>query len=118
MLIVTIRFSMSKVLRVSTSVFEKLEANVVGFETPSDVIMRAIHSHEELEVLKILVREIISAEESITEMGEREKIILLHHSEGSMHRAIDFIIKIFPQYKITYSIDLNTLVLTIKQMNN
>lgn len=90
---------MSKVLRISADVFEKLEANVTGFESPSEVIERVIKSHEEAEVIKLVAQAIITAEDFIKETGEREKTVLLHHPLEAIERAMDFIIEIFPNTK-------------------
>ena len=94
--------SMSKVLRISAGVFQKLETNVTGFESPSDVIDRAIKSHEEIEVIKMVARAVISAKEHIDEIGFRKKTVLLHQPAEAIDRAMSFIVEIFPQYKIAY----------------
>lgn len=104
---------MSKVLRVSAGVYDKLEANVAGFETPSAVIERLINSHEETEVIKLVARTVISAEDFI-KIGEQKKTVLLHQPAEAIERAMHFVIEIFPQYKITYEFDNPGLYLKIK----
>ena len=105
---------MSKVLRMSANVYEKLEANVTGFESPSEVIERVINSHEEIEVIKLVARAVVSAEDFIKDTGERKKTVLLHQSAEVIERAMSFIIEIFPQYKITYDFNQPGLNLKIK----
>lgn len=106
---------MSKVLRISSDVYQRLESDVKGFESPSDVIGRMADSHDELDVIKRVVMAIISANDFISETGEREKAILLHYSSEVIDRAMKFVIPIFPQYKIDYVVDINALILTIRE---
>tara|TARA_R110001583_G_scaffold46927_1_gene147029 strand:+ start:153 stop:509 length:357 start_codon:yes stop_codon:yes gene_type:complete len=105
---------MSKVLRISADVFERLEANVTGFESPSEVIERVIKSHEEIEVIKLVTQSVISAEEFIKETGERKKTILLHQPTEAIENTMDYISTIFPQYNISHEFLKPGLKLIIK----
>ena len=105
---------MSKVLRISADVFERLEANVTGFESPSEVIERVIKSHEEIEVIKLVTQSVISAEEFIKETGERKKTVPLHQPIEAIENAMDYIITIFPQYNISHEFLKPGLKLIIK----
>lgn len=105
---------MSKVLRISANAYEKLEENVTGFESPSEVIERVINSHEEIEVIKLVALAVVSAEDFIKETGERKKTVLLHQPAEVIERAMNFIIEIFPQYKITHEFKQPGLNLKIK----
>ena len=105
---------MSKVLRISANTFEKLEAIVKGFESPSEVIDRAIKGYEEVEVIKIVTRSIISSEEFVKETGKREKIVLLHQLYESIDNAMSHIVEVFPQYIISYKFERPNLTLKIE----
>tara|TARA_R110000764_G_scaffold219580_1_gene307304 strand:- start:2911 stop:3216 length:306 start_codon:yes stop_codon:yes gene_type:complete len=97
----------------SEGVFNKLEKNVTGFETPSEVIERMIESHEEIDVIKLVTRAVISSEEFMKEMGQRKKSILLHQPPEAIERAMIFIGEIFPQYNITHYFEQPALNLEI-----
>lgn len=105
---------MSKVLRISVNTFEKLEANATGFESPSEVIDRAINSNEEIEVIKLVARAVVSAEEFIEKTGLRKKTVLLHQPENIIEQAMSFITEIFPQYIINHTFEQPGLNLVIK----
>lgn len=96
---------MSEVLRMSAGVYSKLEANVTGSESLSDVIERLIKSQEEIEVIKLVALSVISAASIIKETGERKKTVLLHQPAEVIERAMRFVVEIFPQYKITYELN-------------
>mgnify|MGYP007101537896 FL=1 len=93
---------MSKVLRLTADVYNRLETNVVGFESPSEVTNRMIDSYEEYEIFQYVARAIINAEEFIIETGQQEKTILLHQSLEAIERAMLFATEIFHQYTIEY----------------
>ncbi|WP_217531009.1 hypothetical protein [Vibrio cholerae] len=104
---------MSKVLRLTVDVFNRLETNVAGFESPSEVINRMIDSHEEYEAFQHVARAIISAKDFIDETGSREKTVLLHHPMEAIDKAMLFAKEVFPQYTIDYSYESPGLNLKI-----
>tara|TARA_Y100000034_G_scaffold91612_1_gene110548 strand:- start:471 stop:803 length:333 start_codon:yes stop_codon:yes gene_type:complete len=106
---------MSKVLRLNDDVYARLEENVKGFESPSEVTNRMVDSHEQFEAFKILATAVVSARDSIDEIGYRNKNVLLHYSKEAVEEAMNLIEQLFLSYQVSYKYEPPGLELKIKK---
>jgi predicted CopG family antitoxin len=107
---------MSTSIRIQDETYSRLENNSKGYESVSETISRAVFSLEVCESLEMISSSIESSIRMlIDEDISREKVILLHYQKEAIEKAMLLAKRLYPNYVITYEIEINSLTFLIEK---